>query len=450
MARFLSCLLIIIILGISMVIANDLALAFSDRLCAGLIIADIPVGGLSVSEAEEKVSVALRQRKSEPLLVLMYGNKKWDIAWEAIREKPEPAKLIRRAYAIGRTGNLPERLYSQYSTRNGGKTISLGLNPDSVVLREQLERIASSLDRDAINASVKESSAGIQIQQDVQGIRVDVSATLLKIAQALTVGSPKSLPLVVEEVAAGIRANDLQGINSLLAMYATTVDREESDRTHNIRLAAEKLNGLLVKNNEVFSFNQKVGPRSVENGFRKALTLTSTGTVMDWGGGICQVASTLYNAALLSGMGVLERSPHFQPPTYVPVGLDATVAEGQIDLKLINTSSHALYIHSRLMDEMLEIRIYGHKSDPGSAIRVEASEKQVQTQKTVVRQDPLLDVGQEWVENEGSPGFIVTVQRIHLNKNQEVSRETISTDEFESTPRVIRVGSRQPESSEHK
>ncbi len=433
-----------------MLVANDLALVFSDRLSYGVQIAEVPLGGLSRAEAEKRIRDDLQQRQSEPLITLTYGEKKWGISWDAVQEKPDPAILVSRAYEVGRTGTLIERLQSQFLARTGGKTISYGLKPELTVIRSQLDRMASSLDREALDASVRETSSGLQIQQDVKGLRVDKAASLLKVAQALTTGAPKSLPLTVEEFKARIQTADLQGINSLLATYATEFDGDEVDRNHNIQLAAGKLNGMLIRSKDIFSFNEKVGPRSLESGYRKALSLTSSGMVMDWGGGVCQVSSTFYNAALLAGLEVLERSAHFQPPAYVPVGLDATVADGQIDLKLKNNSPHAVYVKTRMAEGRIESRIYGHKENPDFLIRVEVTEKQVQTPRTVVLQDPSLPLGSEWVEHEGKPGFTVTVHRIISQKNQDVRREMISTDEFEGSPRILRVGSRQPGQTDHK
>ncbi len=420
--------------------ANDAALVFSDRLCRGLNIANVPVGGLPVDEAENKVAQSLEQRKLKPMLSLQFGDKNWDISWDAIADKPEATRLVRRAFGVGRTGNLLERMHSQYVTANGGKTISLGLTPDMVKLRQVVEMIASSLDRDPVDATLIETPAGMRIGADVTGIRVDIAATLLQAAQAITSGTPNVVPIVATEIKATIRASDLQGIDGLLASFATTYDSDDENRARNIKLAMNGLNGTLIKSGETYSFNDRVGLRSPERGYLKAPTLTNKGIVMDWGGGVCQVSSTLYNAALLSGFKIVERSPHYQPPGYVPIGLDATVADGQIDLKFQNLSPNPAYIKSVLSSGKLEVRIYGKRESEDSLIRIEATEKSVRGQQTLIVQDSSLSLGKEIVDSEGSPGFIVTVQRIRLKGKQEISRETISTDEFDGQDRIVRVG----------
>ena len=161
---------------------------------------------------------------------------------------------------------------------------------------------------------------------------------------------------------------------------------------------------------------------------------------MDWGGGVCQVSSTVYNAALLAGFAVVERSPHYQPPSYVPLGQDATVADGQIDLKLKNVRKQAVYIQSIALAGTLEVRLYGKREHGEPTIHIESTEKTVQLPHTIMLQDPKLPLGQEIVESEGRNGFVVTIQRILMQGQKEIGREKISTDEFDGTDRIVRVG----------
>ncbi len=430
--------------------ANDIALVYSDMLCRGLSLAEVPVGGLSVGEAEKLVAQALLRRQSEPLLILQMDDKKWEVSWDVVSIRPQAAGLVRRAYGVGRTGNWLERLESQFVTSNGGKTIALGLAPDQEKLRSLISEIAASQNRRPQDAVLSESHNAIRIEKEVTGIEVDVAATLLKAAQAVSDGKLATVDLIVKKMPPAVRASDLQGIDGLLAAFTTTYDVNDEDRTQNIRIAASKLNGMLIKSDEVVSFNDRVGARLPETGYRMAPTMASTGIVMDWGGGVCQVSSTFYNAALLADFIVLERSAHYQPPGYVPLGLDATVADGQIDLKLKSRSAFPVYIKSIVDDGRLEVRIYGQKAKPATVVRIETVEKQVRTPHTLIVQDPLLPVGDEIVDDEGKPAFAITVQRVKLQGEKELSRETISTDEFEGSNRIVRVGTRKDSDSSSK
>ena len=430
--------------------ANDIALVYSDMLCPGLSLADIPVGGLSVGEAEKTVAQALSRRQAEPLLLLQLGDKKWEVPWRIVSNQPEAASLVRRAYGVGRTGNWLERLESQFVAKNGGKSIALGLKPDQEKLRLFITEIAISQNRRPQDAVLTDNHNAIRIENEVTGLQVDVAATLLRAAQAISDGSAATVTLVVKEIPVVVRATELQGINGLLASFATTYDEADADRNQNIKLAAGKLNDMLIKSGDVFSFNDRVGARLPESGYRMAPTMSSTGIVMDWGGGVCQVSSTFYNAALLADFKVLERSAHYQPPAYVPLGLDATVADGQIDLKLKNSSPYPLYIKSTVASGKLEVRIYGKRDANAAAVRIETVEKEVRVPHTLIVQDSSLAVGDEIVDDEGKPSFTVTVQRIKQLGEAELGRETISTDEFDGANRVVRVGTRKDSDSSGK
>jgi vancomycin resistance protein YoaR len=125
----------------------------------------------------------------------------------------------------------------------------------------------------------------------------------------------------------------------VLASYTTEYPEsgQNAGRAWNIALATRHLDGVVLAPGETLSFNDRVGPRGLGEGFRRAPELLDGDRVEGIGGGVCQVASTLYAAALDAGMVILARAPHSRPATYTPPGRDATVSyESAIDLKLTN------------------------------------------------------------------------------------------------------------------
>ena len=424
--------------------ANDAALAVSGTIYPGLNVAGEPVGGLSIGEAERKLSAALKSRKEKPLLILHSGEKKWEVPWTVVAEQPEPSQLARQAFAAGRTGPLLQRLHAQFLLKNGEFSIQHDLSANAEKLKAIAMAAAAAVDRKPVDASVTEVAEGIRISDDKPGLKTDVAATVRNMQQAVATASAGSVALVTTPVPARIATKDLQEITGLLSAFSTTFNRSDENRSRNIEIASQALSGVLVKQGEVFSFNDRVGLRTPENGYLHAMTLTSTGPVMDWGGGVCQVSTTLYNAALLADFNVVERSTHFDPPAYVPLGQDATVADGQIDLKMKNMRASPAYIKSMIDGDTLEVRIFGKVDKASPTVRIESAERTVHVMQTIVKQDSTLPLGQEVVESPGSNGFNVTVYRVKLLGNREISREKISTDEFAGSDRVVRVGTRRP------
>ncbi|MGE5594200.1 MAG: VanW family protein [Betaproteobacteria bacterium] len=134
----------------------------------------------------------------------------------------------------------------------------------------------------------------------------------------------------------------------VLASFSTTLKDPERNRNHNVALAAAAIDGVVVQPGEEFSFDRVVGPRLAEAGYKQARVISGGKSVPGIGGGVCQVSTTLYNVALLAGLDILERHPHSRPVDYVPPGLDATVAEGQFDLRFRNVLAVPVTLSARV------------------------------------------------------------------------------------------------------
>lgn len=446
-AKTVSYYFLILLLGGVILLAQDAALAVSGKICRGLVVAGVPVGSLPAGEAEAKVADALREKRSHPPAVLQFGGVRWEVGMDAVSGYPDAAVLIQEAYSIGRKGTLPERLREQFLALHGGKAVVHALTADADKLRRIVETAAATVDLEPVDASLAESADGIRFLEERNGRRTDVEGSLRNLVLAVETGNPPLVALVVQDRPPAVRMRDLAGIDGILSAFSTSYDAADENRSRNIRIAAEILNGTLIRSGEEFSFNGRVGERTKEKGYTKAPVLSSEGVVLDWGGGVCQVSSTLYNAALLADFSIVERSAHYHPPLYVPLGLDATVADGQIDLKLKNERKSPVYLISRAGGGTLEVRLYG-KVEPGApSVQVEPLEKIEHAVRTVVVQDPHLPYGQEIIQSPGVSGYSVTVYRIKRQGKQEIGREKISVDDFAGTDRVIRVGTRTKDGS---
>lgn len=144
-----------------------------------------------------------------------------------------------------------------------------------------------------------------------------------------------------------------------LSEFSTAFNQENTARTHNVTLASKKINGIILEPNAEFSFNQTVGERSISNGFKNAPVIYDGEFVEGVGGGVCQVSTTLYNAALLSGLEIIEYHPHSLKVAYVAPSFDAMVSGTFADLKFKNTSDSEVYILSKIENGRLFISVYG-------------------------------------------------------------------------------------------
>lgn len=138
---------------------------------------------------------------------------------------------------------------------------------------------------------------------------------------------------------------NLKTVYEDVATYTTQIYDKDKNRIYNIKLACEKLDGCIVKNGEEFSFNNTMGTMGKADGFKKATGFDSKGNkIKMYGGGICQISSTLYNAVMIANLEVKERHAHSRRVYYVPKNKDATVYYGGPDFKFKNTSDTNIVI----------------------------------------------------------------------------------------------------------
>ena len=145
----------------------------------------------------------------------------------------------------------------------------------------------------------------------------------------------------------------------LLSSYTTYFDSGNEARCHNIRLAASLIDGTILQNGDVFSFNGRVGQRTAERGFKRAAIIENGEFVEGVGGGVCQVSTTLYNAALLSGCNIVEYHPHSLAVNYVPPSRDAMVSGTFFDLKFKNCTGSTIYLKSVTGENFVSFKVYG-------------------------------------------------------------------------------------------
>jgi vancomycin resistance protein VanW len=147
-----------------------------------------------------------------------------------------------------------------------------------------------------------------------------------------------------------------------LGRYTTLLTMRMSSQKHNAQIAIKKINQVVIKAGEEFSFNKTVGSWLRTEGYVKAPVSYSGTMISSWGGGVCQVSTTLYNAALLAGMEIIERHPHEHAPNYCPPGRDAAVSFNGVDLKFKNPHPFAVCIKASSDRSELNVQMLGKKS----------------------------------------------------------------------------------------
>ena len=230
------------------------------------------------------------------------------------------------------------------------------------------------------------------------------------------------------------------GIERRLSTYST-LNAGTPDRVNNLRRAIELLDGALVSPGGTFSFNERVGARTLERGFRPAPVIIADEYEEEVGGGVSQVATTVFNAAWEAGVKILERNPHSLYISRYQLGRDATVNYPDLDLRFRNDTEKWILVATSWNDSSITVSLYGG----GPERRVESSEGTVRiTGAGPVRRvpDPTLEKGTQLVEEEGSSARATTVTRTVYGADGTVLHDETWNTSYRGEYRIVRVGTK--------
>ena len=284
---------------------------------------------------------------------------------------------------------------------------------------------------------------GVSVVPHTDGLKLDVTATSREIlAAALAPPARRVGDVVVAKHSPQLTTERARtfGITSVLASFSTYYSGT-ADRIQNLQLAVKFLDGTLVPPGGTFSLNEEVGPRTLERGFRSAPVIIGNEYEADVGGGVSQVATTVFNAAWEAGVKVLERNPHSLYISRYPLGRDATVNYPDLDLEFRNDTGRWLVVLGASGRDGITITLAG--APTGRRVVSEAGPLTVTGKPPVKRiKDPMLDKGTEVVEQIGSSPRSVTVTRTVYNRDGSVLYDETWRTNYRGERRVIRVGTK--------
>lgn len=231
-----------------------------------------------------------------------------------------------------------------------------------------LQKIASEIDQPVqeglfeFNPQTGRVSA---FESSQEGRKVDIDKALIQIEEALTKDTEKKIALSVEVVKPKVQTSEVNnlGIKELIGQGVSHFAGSIPNRAYNVGLTAQKISGTLIPPGEIFSFNQTVGDISAATGFKQAYVIKEGRTVLDDGGGVCQDSTTLFRAALNTGLPIVKRTAHAYRVGYYeqgfPPGLDATIYYPSVDFQFKNDTPAHILIQARTVGTTLYIDLYG-------------------------------------------------------------------------------------------
>ena len=283
-----------------------------------------------------------------------------------------------------------------------------------------------------------------EIYPEVEGIDFDVEAAKKLLQEDK---EEYEIDLIISKPKVTI--NDLSEIafKDVLATFSTRYDASNAPRTTNLKLAAGKINGTVLGAEEEFSYNKVVGERTIAAGYKEAKIYASGEVVDGLGGGICQISSTLYNAAVLANLDITQRRNHQFVTSYLPAGRDATVVYGSQDFKFKNTRKYPIKIEMTVANGMAKATIYGIKEEPEYEISIQTSTVSTIPFATTYQDDNTLPAGTEKVKQKGANGLVTQTYKIVKQNGTVVSKTLLSKDVYNAMQKIILKGPAAAEAS---
>ena len=328
---------------------------------------------------------------------------------------------------------VKEKLNDIYSNEDYIEIPVIQKEPDTI----DIEKIHQEIYKEAQDAYITEDP--FAVYPEVEGVDFDVEAakTILQEDKEEYI-----IPLIITKPNVTLTDIGEKAFPDELSTFTTRYDVSDKDRTTNLVLACEKLNGKVILPGETFSYNQTLGARTASAGYKNAKIYVSGEVVDGLGGGICQISSTLYNAVLMANLEIVERRNHQFVTSYVPAGRDATVVYGSTDFKFKNTRQYPVRLVATAKNGIATISVYGIKEETEYTFSFSTKTIAAIPYTTKYVEDSSLEEGTEKVQQKGVNGLKTETYITKMLNGKVISTTLLSKDTYNAMTRMVLKGTK--------
>lgn len=340
---------------------------FTVRVNESTYCSNISVNGIDLDKYSREEGQSLVQSEMDSLLTASYTltwqDQSWSFSAKDFGASIDVDALIERAWNIGHYGSLFSRRNAIAELKRAPVQFDAPMVYDDALIDQFVDGIYDALYVAPVDAEVTIDADRPYLTGESQtGLALNWEDTREKIVSLIESGSG-STALLVEVIEPAISSSDAAGGLEKIVEFKTDMSFRGWHSRVNVRTALSNFNTMCVYPGETYSFNEVVGPRTEVRGYEKATEYAGNGTQQNWGGGVCQASTTMYNALLMAGMEIIDRSPHSMTVSYVDPSLDAAVVDGGKDLVFRNDTDSAIYIYTSVTKEWATVTIYGNKPE---------------------------------------------------------------------------------------
>ncbi|WP_458407369.1 VanW family protein [Anaerotignum sp.] len=425
----------------------------------GVTIDGADVAGLSQAEAVAMLQDKYQTEIGGQVLTLYYeGEKdaedeekpveemKWEIPFAEIGAGYQVEEAVKMAYDTGRTGTAEENKKVGKELLKGSIDIEVPYTYDAALMDAKLAEIAEEFDREAEDSTVTRKNGKFVITEEKDGLVMDKAKTLEAVAKVMETRVSGEAMIVAEVTKAEVTAKDNEHVTDLIGTFYTTFNNSDRNRNTNLAVGCNYINGTILAPGEVFSANVELGSQTAAGGYKMAGVYNNGKVEQGMAGGVCQVTTTLYNAALMAELEIVERHPHSMTVGYVPLGRDAAVAGTYKDLKFRNNTEYPIMIEAYAANGKLVMNIFGHEvHNAGRKVSFDTVyEATVPKPAEIVKKDPERPEGEREVTSKGRTGCKVSVYKT-VTEGGKTNRTWFSSSSYRAVADEVTVGTKKVE-----
>lgn len=446
-------LVLILALGCGVFAAKELTKTEDGVIVDGVYAGGVNLSGLTVKEAESAVQDYINELESKSV-TMVTGDHKDTFKLGDIGIEWSNPEILDEAVELGKSGNLIARFKALADLKTENHVYELNLEVNKKAITKYIKKTLMAYDQKAKEPQISRSDGEFKITKEEDGLTVDSKATIKSINKLLKEewkSDKAKVKTTVKVDKPEHTAAELEKIKDRMGSRTTTYQSSNRGRSQSLELSAERLDGTVIWPGETISVSLLMGERSKEGGYGTGQGYFGTDVEETIGAGICQTASTLYNAALYAELEIVERYHHTLIVHYVDYAMDATIYAGsdyknpQKDLKLKNPYDDPIYIAASAGGGYCTFNIYGNDTRAENRKVEYISKTLSETYPTAITytDDPTKPVGYETTTQGAYPAVKATLTKVVTVDGKETERTLLYTDQYSASNKKVTRGTKE-------
>jgi len=414
-----------------------------DKILDNIYIGEVAVGGMSEEEAKQAVDAYVAEIQNTKF-TLTVNDKSMTATAKQLGVDWENTKVVEEAAMIGKSGSLISRYKDKKDLEHEPKTLDISFGTDESKIKKYLSANADKVNQEAVDGGLVRENGSFTITGGEEGIAVNVAESAKIITDYITDEwdtKEASIALSADVVQPRGSREQLSKVKDVLGTFSTDYSSSSSGRAMNVSNGCGKINGTLLYPGDEFSVYETVSPFDAEHGYALAGSYENGTVVETYGGGICQVSTTLYNAVIRAELKIKERYAHSMIVNYVQPSMDAAIAGTFKDLKFANNTDAPVYIEGVTGGGVITFTIYGEETrSPNREVSFESEIVSETNPPVQIQGSASHNVGYVSVQQSSHAGKVAKLWKIVKEDGVEKSREEFNNSNYRASPKIITVG----------